>query len=357
MAEMNFTPAQSDAISCDGGSVIVSAAAGSGKTRVLVERVIRKLTDSEHPVDADRLLVVTFTRAAAEEMRSRISAALEKKLLKEPESLLLRRQQLLVANADICTIHSFCSRIIRENFFALDLDRDFRIAGEGEAELLKNRIMSELIEEYYRENKEGFRLLSSLLSESRTDKRLEKALLSVYESSRSHPFPWKWLSESAAFYDPSVPVGKTVFAAVGFSLLSQALENISYHLDQAEQVISGNPAFCTGTMTCGENRLTYLQGFAGALRNAEKNADWNELHKCITGYAPPSYRKPTSKKQPASEEECIIVKSSFDGIDKAVNGKLMQVFGISAESYEDDTRLLYPAVLCMCSLLTNFDGR
>lgn len=357
MAEMNFTPAQADAISCDGGSVIVSAAAGSGKTRVLVERVIRRLTDRTKPVDADRLLIVTFTRAAAEEMRSRISAAIEKKLVEEPENLLLRRQQLLIANADICTIHSFCSRIIRENFFALDLDRDFRIANEGETELLKNRLLSELIEEYYTKNDPAFRLLSSLLSETRTDKRLEKALLSVYESSRAHPFPDKWLMQSASFYDPSVPVEKTIYAAVAFRLLSQAAENISYQLSQAEEVITGNPAFCTGAATCAENRLTYLQSFFERLKAAEKEGSWNSLHECITSYSPPSYRKPTSKKNPASEEECSIVRGCFDGIDRAMTGSLIQIFGVSGESYRHDTEQLYPAVLCMCDMLSEFDSR
>ena len=98
MADMKFTPAQQNAIDASGGSVIVSAGAGSGKTRVLVQRVIRLLTDQEHPVDADRLLIVTFTKAAAEEMRSRIASAIEKRLFYEPDNVALRRQQLLLCH-------------------------------------------------------------------------------------------------------------------------------------------------------------------------------------------------------------------------------------------------------------------
>ena len=113
MSEMKFTLSQQDAIDARGGSIIVSAAAGSGKTRVLVERVIRLLTDKNNPIDADRLLIVTFTKAAAEEMRGRISSAIDELLINEPDNTALRRQQLLLMNADICTIHSFCSRIIR----------------------------------------------------------------------------------------------------------------------------------------------------------------------------------------------------------------------------------------------------
>ena len=118
MADMSFTPAQHDAIHARGGSLIVSAAAGSGKTRVLVQRVIEMLLDGEHPVSADKLLIVTFTKAAAEEMRKRIMAEVEAHLQKDPDNLLLRRQLVLLSNADICTIHSFCSRLIKENFFS-----------------------------------------------------------------------------------------------------------------------------------------------------------------------------------------------------------------------------------------------
>ena len=147
MSEMKFTPAQQDAIDAFGGSIIVSAAAGSGKTRVLVQRVISLLTDPNRPIDADRLLIVTFTKAAADEMRSRIADAIDKKLFYEPNNSLLRRQQVLIANADICTIHSFCSRIIRENFYLLDVDQDFRIATEGESSVLRHRLLSQMIEE------------------------------------------------------------------------------------------------------------------------------------------------------------------------------------------------------------------
>ena len=158
MAEMSFTPAQQDAIDARGGSVLVSAAAGSGKTRVLVQRVIKLLTEKDSPVSADRLLIVTFTKAAAEEMKSRIAAAIDDILLKEPSNTALRRQQFLLANADICTVDSFCSRIIRENFFLLDIDRDFRVFSEGEAAVLKHRIISDIIEEGYSSKDEGFTL-------------------------------------------------------------------------------------------------------------------------------------------------------------------------------------------------------
>ena len=141
MAERRWTPDQKNAISARDGTVLVSAAAGSGKTAVLVERVIQILTDKGRPCDADRLLVVTFTKAAAAEMKERISARISEMLLAEPSNRNLQRQQLMLANAHISTIHSFCNELIRENFFELDMSPEFRIADENEMMLLKDEAM------------------------------------------------------------------------------------------------------------------------------------------------------------------------------------------------------------------------
>ena len=124
MSAREWTPAQKQAITTRGGDLLISAAAGSGKTAVLTERVLTLITDPERPVDIDRLLIVTFSNAAAEEMRQRIAARLYERMEQEPENAVLRRQSLLLGNAEICTIHAFCYRLIRENFQALGLPGD-----------------------------------------------------------------------------------------------------------------------------------------------------------------------------------------------------------------------------------------
>ena len=131
------TRSQRNAINAQGGQITVSAAAGSGKTRVLVQRVIRLLTEKQIP--ADRLLILTFTNTAAAEMKSRISRAIDKLISEEPSNDFYRRQQLLLGSADTCTIDSFCSRIVRAHFFRLGISRDYRIGNETELHELRRR--------------------------------------------------------------------------------------------------------------------------------------------------------------------------------------------------------------------------
>lgn len=147
MSAREWTPAQKQAITTRGGDLLISAAAGSGKTAVLTERVLTLITDPERPVDIDRLLIVTFSNAAAEEMRQRIAARLYERMEQEPENAVLRRQSLLLGNAEICTIHAFCYRLIRENFQALGLPGDMALGRDGEDELLQAAVLEQLLDE------------------------------------------------------------------------------------------------------------------------------------------------------------------------------------------------------------------
>ena len=147
MTSRNWTKEQLDAITARGGTVLVSAAAGSGKTAVLVERVIQRILDPIAPVDADRLLIVTFSKAAAQEMKQRISLKLSQLIEENPQDAALARQQSLLARAQISTIHSFCQELLRQNFQALDLPPDFRVGDEKELDLLRADAAAEVIEE------------------------------------------------------------------------------------------------------------------------------------------------------------------------------------------------------------------
>ena len=153
---VNWTREQMQVIESRGSNLLVSAAAGSGKTAVLVERIIRMVTEGEHPLDIDRLLVMTFTNAAASEMRERISAAIEKKLEEMPENEHLQMQAALVHHARITTIDSFCLDLIRNHFNMLDLDPAFRIGDEGELILLRADVMQEMLEDYYTDSEDRF---------------------------------------------------------------------------------------------------------------------------------------------------------------------------------------------------------
>ena len=153
---VKWTSEQQKVIDLRNRNILVSAAAGSGKTAVLVERIIRRLTEDDTPTDVDRLLIVTFTEAAAAEMKERISAAIEKKLEERPGDIRLERQATLIHSAQITTIHSFCLAVIRDHFHVIGIDPGFRIAEEGELKLLKQDVLEELLEECYAEAKEEF---------------------------------------------------------------------------------------------------------------------------------------------------------------------------------------------------------
>ena len=149
MSETKWTPAQRAAIDDRGGALLVSAAAGSGKTAVLTERAVRLITDPEHPVDADRLLIVTFTNAAAAELRARIGQALLRRSQAEPGNTALRRQRMLLQRAPICTIDAFCLDLLHKHFQALDIPPDFTPADPGSVEMLRNAALSETLEAAY----------------------------------------------------------------------------------------------------------------------------------------------------------------------------------------------------------------
>lgn len=199
---VEWTEEQQKVIQLRNRNILVSAAAGSGKTAVLVERIIRILTDRDNPVDVDRLLIVTFTEAAAAEMKERIRGAIEKELENRPEDVHLQRQATLIHSARITTIHSFCLSVIREHFHVIDIDPGFRIAEEGELKLLKQDVLEELLEACYAEGTKEFLEFVEKLGSGRNDRKLEELILQLYEYSRSYPQPEKWLRQCARMYEP-----------------------------------------------------------------------------------------------------------------------------------------------------------
>lgn len=197
---VKWTEEQKKVIELRNRNILVSAAAGSGKTAVLVERIIRMLTDPESPLDVDRLLIVTFTEAAASEMKERIRMAIENALEKRPGDVHLQRQATLIHSAHITTIHGFCLNVIREYFHVIDLDPGFRIAEEGELKLLKQDVLAEVLEACYVEGETAFLELVEKLGGGRNDRNLEGLVLELYEYSRSYPQPEKWLESCVERY-------------------------------------------------------------------------------------------------------------------------------------------------------------
>lgn len=191
---VKWTTDQQHAIECCKGSVLVSAAAGSGKTAVLVERVIRRLTDKDNPCSAEDLLIVTFTRAATAQMREKIGATILKRLSEDPTDRHLRRQYMLLPFAKICTIDSFCNDLVRENFHALGISPDYSLLDNETAVIMKNDVCEAMLERAYEEDSDGsFSGLSDMMSSGSSDEDFAKLIIKMYDISTAYPFPDLWL--------------------------------------------------------------------------------------------------------------------------------------------------------------------
>ncbi|MBR1539768.1 MAG: helicase-exonuclease AddAB subunit AddA [Clostridia bacterium] len=197
---MEFTSEQKDAIYKKGSNILVAAAAGSGKTAVLVERIIQKIL--KDGIDIDKLLVVTFTNAAASEMRERVLDAIYKKLDEEPDNMNLQRQVNLIARANICTIHSFCLDVIKNNFFKIDVSPNFRIGADEEITLMKQEVLENLFEQKYDEEDKDFLKLVEAYSEYRGDENLQDLVMRIYSFASSAAFPKDWIYEKVEMFNP-----------------------------------------------------------------------------------------------------------------------------------------------------------
>jgi len=279
----NWTKPQSDAIFAQGGSLLVSAAAGSGKTAVLVERAVNLLCDSRNPVPADRLLVVTFSNAAAAEMKQRMNLRLSAMIAQDPANIHLQRQQALLQSAQISTIHSFCLELIRQNFQFLDISPDFILADPMEMDLMEQDCVRDCIEEFYARDEDGeFAGLVELLSAGRDDARLVETVLKIYRFSRSHPFYEDWLDGKRAMYDGDIPVSETVW---GQSILKHGVDSLVYCrriMERALQLIEGDEALEKGYLAPFQSDLQQI----GRCLSAAEAGDWDATVRELSAYNP-----------------------------------------------------------------------
>lgn len=199
----NWTDEQLRAIELRDRNLLVSAAAGSGKTAVLVERIVSRVLDKDNPIDIDSILVVTFTQAAAQEMRKRIGAAFQDQLRSNPDNRFLRKQIMLLENARIMTIDSFCMYVLKNYFNTIGLDPAFKVGDEGELKLIRADVMNELLEKHYSDGDEDFIRFAEAYAPGKSDSRLEELITRLYDYSQSAPWPEKWLDDCISMYNVS----------------------------------------------------------------------------------------------------------------------------------------------------------
>ena len=346
---MAWTNEQQAAIDSRGQTLLLSAAAGSGKTAVLVERIIRCLLDKEYPVDITELLVVTFTKAAAAEMRDRIGTALMK-ALSETKDPRVERQLALLPSAQISTLHAFCQHVIRKYFYTIDLDPAFSIAGEEELNLLRRQVLEDVFLSYYEDDEKASILypLADMFGSDRGDDILMDTVSRMYIYARSLAWPEHWLKEAARSYDvaPDAVIDDMVWAGPIKDAVRRILEEDArlydgglYHLRQRE-------AFAPACDTFVAEQV--------ALRQAAQARSWNDLSRFVRAIDFPrlkSLRK-LSDDDKAVWERCKKVR---DDVKKDVIKTLQAVyFSATPEEWLDGMRAMKPIMDGLVTLTLDF---
>ena len=346
---MAWTNEQQAAIDSRGQTLLLSAAAGSGKTAVLVERIIRRLLDKEYPIDITELLVVTFTKAAAAEMRDRIGTALMK-ALSETKDPRVERQLALLPSAQISTLHAFCQHVIRKYFYTIDLDPAFSIAGEEELNLLRRQVLEDVFLSYYEDDEKASILypLADMFGSDRGDDILMDTVSRMYTYARSLAWPEHWLKEAARAYDvaPDAVIDDMVWAGPIKDAVRRILEEdahlydgVLYHLRQRE-------AFAPACDTFVAEQA--------ALRQAAQARSWNDLSRFVRAIDFPrlkSLRK-LSDDDKAVWERCKKVR---DDVKKDVIKTLQSVyFSATPEEWLDGMRAMKPVMDGLVTLTLDF---
>ncbi len=271
MSEIRWTDDQLRAIETRGGAMVVSAAAGSGKTAVLVERVIRMLTDENNPLLPERLLMVTFTKAAAAEMKRKIKDALR---VRASENSTAENALMKIDRATISTMDSFCVRLVRENFESVGVSPDFRMIDENELNNLKQRAVSSVLETYYESGDEDFERLVKLFLHKSSDARLAQSVIELADFADSHPDPALWLSEVGQYYTRCEPPEKTVWGISLKDNLIRAMRYASRLLQRAREIADRNAEVAE---VYGPSIEADLENLGEVLRQVQTTDDWDSV--------------------------------------------------------------------------------
>ncbi len=341
-----FTDQQKKAIDSRGGRLLVSAAAGSGKTAVLVQRVI-ELVCGEQPVDIDRLLVVTFTNAAASEMRAKIASALLDRLAAEPDNARLRRQLALLPGARIQTVHSFCMDLIRRNFALCGVSPDFALADETEYSLLKDAAMEETLENAYAAGTPQFEAMQYAFCEERGDERLAGIVREIYERLRSHPDPDGWL-ERAGAADGNAPPEQTGWGVYLLKCARRSLRFASSGLENALRALEDAPDLREKYRPILENLLEQADGMDRAM-----SAGWDSAVDAIRAFVNPRL-PPVRGGDEQLREQVKTAKKRFADRVKGIGEKYLCA---RADDIAGETARAEPLVRGLCDLVRDFSAR
>ncbi|SEU03888.1 DNA helicase/exodeoxyribonuclease V, subunit A [Salinibacillus kushneri] len=351
---MKWTEDQERAIYTDGTDILVAAAAGSGKTAVLVERIIQKLLNQNHPVNIDELLVVTFTNAAAQEMRNRVGEALESALKEHPDSNHLKKQLSLLQRAQISTLHSFCLNIVRKYSYQLDIDPSFRLADDLEADLIRQEILEELFEDWYGkkgEEQELFFALVDRFSSDRSDVEIESLVMKLYDFAKQNPWPEQWLEKMTETYHVTdeTKAEDLIWMDLIKSELDQQLNamlketQLALHLTRE----SDGPYHYADAIDEDREKISEAK--------ARVHGTWEELQQFFQENG--KFKALSRKKVDCDEDKKEKVKAYRNRYKKRFEDLKQKWFSRSLQSYMKDLQDLYPILKQLAVLVMDFHQR
>lgn len=345
-----WTDEQLQAITTRHCNLLVAAAAGSGKTAVLVERIIKIITDIENPVDIDKLLVVTFTSAAAGEMRERVADAISKKLEEYPDSRVLQRQLTLLSKANITTMHSFCLDTIKNNFHHIDLDPTFKISDSTEGTLMKLETLTELFEEGYEKDDEDFLRLLDVYGSGKSDTKLQELVLGLYEFSMSGPWPEKWLKEKAEDFNirDESELNNNPWIRVLKESMELELQSSIKNLEQALILVRETD----GLEAYSEN----FEDDINILNNIQKTlieGTLEDIYSSINGIKFSTLKRVSANKVQDPETQAK-VKNIRDGVKSAVSKLSTGTINVAPDEMVKSFNYLYPLMKSLTNLVVAF---
>lgn len=342
---VNWTTDQRHAIECCKGSVLVSAAAGSGKTAVLVERVIRRLTDKDNPCSAEDLLIVTFTRAATAQMREKIGAAILKRLSEDPTDRHLRRQYMLLPFAKICTIDSFCNDLVRENFHALGISPDYSLLDNETAVIMKNDVCEAMLERAYEEDLDGrFSELSDMMSSGSSDEDFAKLIIKMYDISTAYPFPDLWLDSLIGEYSQP-DINKSRWGGI---IKKYVCDMLDYCVSSSRDMMIAMESDPIVANAYGAAVQSDINMYA-ELRE-KINSDWDEALEAFKTVKYMSLGRVPKGYESETKNVVTTARKKLKDLLKKVPG----IMCVSSEEHADDMRLLRDPVTKLIELVKQF---
>ncbi len=345
-----WTPAQKSAINSLDGTILVSAAAGSGKTSVLVERIIKRITNPDRSSSVDRLLVVTFTKAAAAEMKNRLSDAISELIEKDPSNTFLKRQKLYLSEAQLSTMDSFCGKLVKENFEALSLSPDFTVLSDNENKMILAETADEILSEIYENGDENDVRLLELFTNQKNDETLKSLFIKMYDLSMADFDPQGWIDSAFMPYFENLPVEES---ACGKYILSVLREQICFTLEKIDRIVldsvgSGKlEAAVNADLSIPENVLKET------LNKIDNGEGWDSIRDALNSISFSGFQRFSEEEKDSLYFE---IKARRDLIKKDID-KLKNILVCTAEDYCTDMAYLRPVMLALKNRVKQFLGR